>query len=250
MITKERAIILVKAWPQPSTKYGETVCCAGVTPEGEWRRLFPIRFRNLQGSAQFKRWDVLEYQPEKPKSDRRRESRHVHEQSLKSAGRLSESRRADMLSPLIRSSYEEAAMQGDSLTLIRPKNFSLGWKIKPPSKLEAERSARAKTLMQGSLLEKELATLEPCPYDLFVHFTDATGPHRMQCGDWETPATFFKWRKMYGEIEALSKLKSKYENEYPQGGVAFAMGTMNRYPKTWMLLGIIRLDHSDQLKLI
>jgi hypothetical protein len=35
----EQIIILVKAWPQPSRKYGETVCCAGVTPEGEWRPL-------------------------------------------------------------------------------------------------------------------------------------------------------------------------------------------------------------------
>ncbi len=72
----------------------------------------------------------------------------------------------------------------------------------------------------------------------------------MSCGDWETPATFFNWRKTYGDEGALERLKAKYENEYPAGGVAFAKGTMAKYPKTWMLLGLIRLDESPQLKLI
>lgn len=250
MVDRERTIILVKAWPQPSPKYGETVCCAGITPEGEWRRLFPIRFRHLTGDAKFNRWDVLEYQPQTPKEDRRRESRHVHEQSLRCVGSLPQKSRADMLAPLIRASYMEAAAAGDSLTLIRPSSFSLGWKRKPESKLQVERQARAKTLAQGSLLEKELAELEPCPFEIFVSFTDASGPHRMQCGDWETPATFFKWRREYGDQGALERLKARYETDYPQGGVAFAMGTMAKYPKTWILLGLIRLDDSRQLKLI
>ncbi len=250
MADRERAIILVKAWPQPSPKYGETVCCAGITPEGEWRRLFPIRFRHLTGDAKFNRWDLIEYQPERPKEDRRRESRHVHERSLARVGSLTGKSRAATLAPLMRRSYVEAANAGDSLTLIRPIDFSLGWKPKPESKLQAERIARAKTLSQGSLLEQELAILEPCPFDIFVSFTDGSGPHRMQCGDWETPATFFKWRRDYGDEGALQRLKTRYETDYPKGGVAFAMGTMAKYPKTWMLLGLIRLDDSPQLKLI
>jgi hypothetical protein len=221
-----------------------------VTPEGEWRRLFPIRFRHLSGDAKFSRWDVLEYRPEAPREDRRRESRHVREESLKRAGVLGEKFRADLLAPLIRPSYQAAADAGESLTLIRPSNFSLGWKRKVPEKLAAERAAREKTLVQGSLLEKELAVLEPCPFEIFVSFTDASGAHRMKCGDWETPATFFKWRQRYGDEEALGRLKAKYETEYPPGGVAFAMGTMAKYPKTWMLLGLIRLDDSQQMKLI
>jgi hypothetical protein len=31
---KRRVRILVKAFPQPSTKHEETVCCAGVTEDG------------------------------------------------------------------------------------------------------------------------------------------------------------------------------------------------------------------------
>ena len=42
---KRRIRILVKAFPQPSTKHEETVCCAGVTEGGrELLRLYPIRY--------------------------------------------------------------------------------------------------------------------------------------------------------------------------------------------------------------
>lgn len=38
----------------------------------------------------------------------------------------------------------------------------------------------------------------------------------------------------------------KFNDEYPRKGMAFAVGTMAAYPKTWMLLGIIRLDEIAQ----
>ena len=42
---KRRVHILVKAFPQPSTKHEETVCCAGVTEDGrKLLRLYPIRY--------------------------------------------------------------------------------------------------------------------------------------------------------------------------------------------------------------
>jgi hypothetical protein len=83
---RERAIILVKAAPHPSRRYQETVCCAGVTPTGEWRRLYPIRYRHLAGEAQFARWDILEYAARRASGDVRKESRRVEEHSLRVVG--------------------------------------------------------------------------------------------------------------------------------------------------------------------
>lgn len=246
----ERTIILVKAWPQPSQKYGETVCCAGITPEGEWRRLFPVRFRHLSGDQQFKRWDIVEYRPELPRDDRRAESRRVDEPTLKKVGAVPNASRAALFAPLFQPSYVAAAEAGVSLTLIRPQSFTFRWKKKSESLFAAEKISRAATLQQGSLLEKDLAVMEPCPYDLSMDFTDKSGRHRMKCGDWETQATFFKWRTKYGEAGALEKLKAKYEDEYQRAGVAFALGNMAKRPQTWMLLGIVRLDESSQMKLI
>lgn len=112
------------------------------------------------------------------------------------------------------------------------------------------RQKRAKTLSQGSLFDKELAKIDPCPFDIRMRFTDGTGRHDMACGDWETAATFFKWKSSYGEEPALARLKERYEGEYAKAGVAFAFGTMAKHPTTWILLGIIRLDESHQPKLI
>ena len=250
LASPERTIILVKAWPQPSPKYGETVCCAGITPEGEWRRLFPIRFRHLSGDQQFKRWDIVEYRPEMPKDDHRAESRRVDEPTLKKVGSVPERSRAALFAPLIQPSCAAAAAIGSSLSLVRPLTFSLRWKKKSDRDFAIEKAARAATLKQGSLWEKELAQIEPCPYEISMHFEDADGAHKMKCGDWETPATFFHWRKQYGDIGALERLKAKYEVEYQKAGVAFALGTMAQYPQTWMLLGVVRLNESAQLKLI
>jgi len=40
-----RVLVLVKAAPQPSRQYGDTVCVAGVTldAESQWVRLYDIR---------------------------------------------------------------------------------------------------------------------------------------------------------------------------------------------------------------
>jgi hypothetical protein len=62
----EQVVILVKAAPHPSRRYQETVCCAGVTlredtQKAECRRLYPVRFRHLNGDAKFSRWDIVKY---------------------------------------------------------------------------------------------------------------------------------------------------------------------------------------------
>ena len=242
----EQTIILVKAWPQPSQTYGETVCCAGVTPEGEWRRLFPIRFRHLEGASQFRRWDVVEYRPERPRDDKRPESRRVHEPSLRRLKEMPRGERAGFFDPLFRPSIADAAGRGESLTLIRPKSLRFKSKRKSDAEVAEEAERRARTLLQGSLFDKELARIEPCPFNLSIAFEDAGGPHEMVCGDWETAAAFFNLSRRYGEAGALDHLRTTYEQEYFRRGVALALGTVKKRPSQWLLLGIIRLDESSQ----
>lgn len=246
----EQTIVLVKAWPQPSQKYGETVCCAGVTPEGEWRRLFPIRFRHLAGDAQFSRWDVVEYRAELPRDDNRPESRRVDEPSLRVVRKMAQPARAAFFDPLFRQSTAEAAAKGESLTLVRPKSVRFRWKRKSDEELGEELIRRTKTMAQGSLFDKELAAIQPCPFNLTLAFEDAAGPHEMTCGDWETAAAFFNLSQTYGDEGALDHLKTTYEDRYFAQGVALALGTVKKRPQQWLLLGIIRLDETAQQRLI
>lgn len=242
----ERVVILVKAAPHPSRRYHETVCCAGVTPAGQWRRLYPVRFRHLTGDAKFSRWDIIEYKWHRPKDDLRPESRRVEEQSLAITGSLPRKDHAPFLDPLLRPSYVDAAQRGETLTLVRPKNLNFRWRRKSDAEVAGEKTAFAAASLQGSLLDEPLRAFEPCPFHLRMGFDDAAGPHHMMCGDWETSATFFNWRKSYGEQEALTRLKDTYENTYTDKGVALAMGTVAKRPKQWLLLGIIRMDEAFQ----
>jgi hypothetical protein len=54
---RTRVHILVKAFPQHSQKYEETVCCAGITDAGQLIRLFPITYRRLSPENRFDRFD-------------------------------------------------------------------------------------------------------------------------------------------------------------------------------------------------
>ena len=50
-VRRLRVMITVKAAPNPSEKYGETVCVAGVSVDPShpgWIRLYPINFRYLE----------------------------------------------------------------------------------------------------------------------------------------------------------------------------------------------------------
>jgi hypothetical protein len=82
--SKEKLWILVKAYPQPSTKYQETVCCAGITMDGRLLRLYPIRYRHLKKEQQFNRFDLLEVNIRKSttEKDKRPESYRVDEDSI------------------------------------------------------------------------------------------------------------------------------------------------------------------------
>ncbi len=56
-----RVLVTVKTYPNPSAKYEETVCVAGLDFDlGRFVRLYPIRLRNLPYSQWFKKWQVIE----------------------------------------------------------------------------------------------------------------------------------------------------------------------------------------------
>ncbi len=245
----EEIFVLVKALPHPSVKHGETVCCAGVTTDGEWRRLFPVRFRQLKDSR-FQRWQRLKYRWRKPTNDARRESRHVFEDTFEVGNELPKRERPRLLAPLVRKSVKDAIAMGESLTLIRPQEFKFTWKVKGKPQIAEERASYAAAGQQTSLLDTALTKLEPCPFEFRVSFRDDAGKHNHACEDWETTAAFWNLNKRGGADYALGHLDRMYNHEYPEHGVVLALGNMAARPQTWLLLGIIRLDDPKQGQLL
>ncbi len=241
-----RVAVLVKALPQPSKTYGETVCCAGVTADGQWKRLFPVRFRHLKGDSSFSRWDWIKFSYRNPTRDKRVESCHVYEDSIVVDGKLSLAERTRLLTPLITGSAVEAMALGRSLTIIRPRNTKFIAKRKSAADLAEEKEAYQIAARQTSIFDKDLAELEPSPFDFRFQFEDDDGTHDYQNGDWETHATFWRWRAQYGDQETVERLRAVYDGEYPKKGMVFALGNQAKRPQTWQLLGVIRLDEMMQ----
>ncbi len=80
---KEQVLVLAVAYPENSKKYHDLVCIAGVTIDGEWRRLYPITFGEYNGLDIHKRcW--IEYQlSQKGNPDRRIESKKIEKGTLR-----------------------------------------------------------------------------------------------------------------------------------------------------------------------
>lgn len=241
--------MLVKALPHAGKRHGETVCCAGVTADGEWRRQYPIHFRQLKDG--FSRWDWIEYEWVAPKGDeRRKESRRVQESTIKVCGQMPERERANFLNPLLVPSTSAAAEKGLSLAIIRPKKSKFYWKPKKDREIDQERKAYKIASQQLSFLDKDLAALSPCPFKFkFDYLTEDGATHEATCDDWETTAMFYGFKNRYGEDRALAEMDLAFNQTYPSRGMVFAMGTHSRFPDTWLLVGVLRLDHVTQLSL-
>lgn len=247
---RERCLILVKAMPHVGQKQGETVCCAGVTLDREWRRQFPIHFRRLQGKK-FNRWNWIEYDWVRPRGDRRKESRSVQEDGIAVVGEMKPPERANFLAPLILHSTDEAAQRGQSLTLIRPISPRFGYERKSKEKILREKQAYIAASSQGSFLDEQLQALEPCPYEFRFDYSTMDGKsHSHACGDWETAATFRRFERKVGERGALAQMQETFGVEYPKKGMVLAMGTHSQRPEQWLLVGVIRLDTSQQLEFL
>lgn len=242
-----RVTVLVKALPQRSAKHGETVCCAGVTSQGEFKRLYPVRFRHLKEGSAFKRWDWVNFKHVRPPHDSRRESCRVFEDSIVVGRQLPKAERARFLNPLVLPSVKAAAERGDSLALIRPIDPQFSYKRKTATQLAEERESYKLAAAQGSLFDDELAALEPTPFEFKFKFRDAEAPHEYTNGDWEAHAMFFNARKRgKSEQEALDWMDHTFNVEYRERGMLFAVGNQAKRPHIWQLLGVLRVDETVQ----
>jgi len=265
---KRRIRILVKAFPQPSTKHEETVCCAGVTEDGkELLRLYPIRYRRLPKSDQFDRYDLVEMTTTKSTSDSRPESHRVDEGSIKliQKSKISEEARVNLWRPFIAPSIgilsEDNKKNGRSLGIIRPQQQSIKFIVREAKDSNAEDQEVADMVFkeQSSLLEDPLKPITKPKYSFSYQFT-CTEPNRCTCiknphihqiHDWEVQATYFNYKHKYkSEEETLKMMKMAYQENIPKRNLHFILGTMAGHPKTFIIIGLLRsgVDPDDLSK--
>ena len=249
-VSKMRVLILVKTYPNPSQRYGETVCCAGIDmATREWVRIYPVNFRRL-AARRFKKYQVIECAGGRNPKDQRPESRRVDQDTIEIKGPVLS--RADgwrerlrWLPPLYRSleAVDEAHhASGITLAVIRPARV-FGLKIEPAEPWTARQLAkvRQRRLGLGEDDSNELRELEQIPYRFKYRFRcddPRCKGHTKLILDWEIGESYRKWRRKYGRgWEA--KLREKYEEWLPTRDLQFVVGTMKAHPNTFTIVGLI-----------
>ena len=255
-----RVRILVKAFPQPSKTHEETVCCAGITEDGQQLlRLFPIRFRRLSKPQQFERFDLVGMTATKA-SDPRPESFRVDEASierLEPGDKLSAEARVRLWQPFIAPSLKQLHVDNRatnrSLGIVRPDPGSLRFFYKPAKDAdEADRAVSDQVLQvqqQSSFLEDPLTPLEPPEYAFGYRYTSGGNPHEHQIHDWEVQEAYRQYKRRYGD-DALDHLRRMYNDTIPAQNLHFIMGTMAAHPRTFIAIGLLRspLDPAELAK--
>ena len=260
---RERILVLVKAYPQPSKKYGESVCTAGITSSGNWIRLYPVEFRNLPIESKFKKWCWIEASVIKS-SDPRPESHKIDHDTIIQLNNIDASGhwklRKEILLPLCIGSLEELQELHDlnktSLGIIKPKHIEeLIIKRTSSEWGTGKQEALNRAINQPSFFTMRRVSLKPIekvPYKFSYKFTcnnsDCTG-HTLQILDWEINQSFKKWKKDYGSEElALQMIRKKYFEEFTQRcDLHFIMGTLRSLDK-FRVFSIIGLFYPPKEK--
>lgn len=240
---------MVKAFPQPSSKYEETVCCAGISEDTqELLRLFPVRYRRLEKQNQFNRYDLVKMTITKA-TDHRPESYHVDEDSiqlLENGNKLSSESKVRLwlphIAPSLKSLIEDNKNTGRSLGIIRPDHGSLRFIVEESSSSTQEDQNVAELLYeQASFLEEPLKPLKRPHYSFSYKYTCGGHTHQNQIFDWEVQAAYTSYKRRYKTNEkALEMMKLEYQENIPKNNLHFAMGTIKAHPQTFIVIGLLR----------
>ena len=238
----KRIFITVKSYPRPSITHGETDCVAGVTEDGAWIRIYPVKWRDLEGDNRFKKWQWIEARVAKSVKDKRKESYEVYHESIKIVGTVDTKRkwesRKQIVLPLLDESLEQLKSSGKSIGLI--KVAKLEKFIMEPADTSCG-LAKEHALSQVRLFDRPKQLLERLPYTFKYKFYcnghDCKG-HVAQVIDWEVCQAYRKWRHQYNDV--AKQLKEQFYTNMAKKDLHFFMGTplaQHRY-RVFLVIGL------------
>lgn len=228
-MAKEKILITVKTYPAISGKYEELVCTAGFREDGSMIRLYPIPFRKKSYEEQYKKYEWIELDIVKNKSDFRPESYRPYsiDSEIRRIGKIDTSRnwreRKEIvlrnvytdLSKLISEAKDQKICR--SLAVFKPKKIkdflirevSREWDKSKIQKLKANRD-------QTNLFdhpEDPFEVVRKLPYEFKYVLEDINGKEsKMMIEDWEIGALFWRQLEKYSgdEEKAVEDVKKKY----------------------------------------
>jgi hypothetical protein len=221
---KRRVLVTVKTYPNPSNTYDETVCTAGIDLDtGRFIRLYPIRYRHLDYDQWFHKYDILEMDVTRHKTDRRQDTYTPVVGSILPIGHLETgskrhrdwAERNAVVLPLVTTVehlMEEADTKACSLGVVPMRDVEF---IAKPGDQDWTPEQLA-ILQRDQLFGRKLKPLEKGPWEFRFKFrcSDECSGHDMQFLDWEAYQLYRNMRDTHGADQAIEKVRHKYTEDY------------------------------------
>ena len=234
-------LITVKTYPTISKVHqDEFVCTAGFNEQGEWIRLYPIPFRRLDYGSQYKKYDWIEVDIKKHKSDWRPESHSPikgKDSTINIVGHLdTKNNWEDRKAIILKNVYTDLSVlledakethKKTSLAVFKPtiiKDFIFSEETREWDE------TKISWLKQQSLFEDmtKRVVIKKLPYKFSYVFEDINGKSStLMVEDWEIGQLFWNTLKhKQTEQLALQDVKNKYFNHfYNKTDLHFFLGT-------------------------
>lgn len=232
-MTLTKVLITVKTYPTISGKYDELVCTAGFREDGTWIRIYPVPFRKKSYSEQYKKYDWIEIDLEKNKSDFRPESfKPVSiDSEIKILSHVGTSRDwYERKQTVFKKVYTDlgalivdakdknkltslAVFKPTSISKFEIKEVSREWDQAKIAKLDAER-AQFKLFEQP---ENPFEVVQKLPYKFSYVLKDDKGKEStMMIEDWEIGQLYWNCLRKYNNNEklAVADVKKKYFDDF------------------------------------
>ncbi|NNG01243.1 MAG: hypothetical protein HKM93_17765 [Desulfobacteraceae bacterium] len=247
---KRNVLVVVKTYPEISRKYTETVCTAGIDAETKKLvRLYPIRFRYLEGDQQFRKYQWIKVHLTKALSDPRPESHHIDTDSIEigevmPVGRMWDERHAWLINdhtlfPSVEALRAAQVESSVSLGIVKPgKVHRVVIQSRDVNEVKSAISKKDSVINQLDLFEtkKDLYIL---PVRIMIEFScndPACTGHKMSILDWEFGQLY---RNVAKSRNWQVKIESKIMNEIfgAERDTYIILGNMAAHPQTFCVLG-------------
>jgi hypothetical protein len=247
-LQNKTVLITVKAYPNPSMKYVETVCCAGIDlATNQWIRLYPIPFRDLDESQKFKKYNIIRVKCYKS-NDARIESYKVDSDSIEILDHIDTKKkweqRKKLLLPTVSESFCKIlcdASQNKSLGMFKPGDVTFSYSKSDLKNPDSRQAAYA----QLSFFDKNKKAIEQIPFDFYYSFTcnncSQCQGHKLLIIDWELGQSYRSWRYRYkSEKLLLEKIEERWHKNMctSKYDTYFFVGNQRRFKNQFMVLGV------------
>jgi len=261
-IENAEVLITVKTYPRPTPAYDEIVCTAGILNNGSWIRIYPIPFRNMPYSQQYKKYDWIRLDLVKKKTDERIESyspKKMFDEKIMIEGHIGTDKKwEERKNLLLKNVYlsmqdliDDSYHQKKSLGVVKPKeiiNFKITTEKRNWEKRYIDRMQQMRLFSTvNSSLPSHKRIVKKLPYSFSYEFiTDDNMKRQMSIFDWEIGALFWNCLKSSKGDEkiALQKVREKYFDEFvSKKDVFFFMGSnysyfKRKFPNPFSIVGV------------